>query len=253
METSPGANRIPLRVNHDNTPGGESHQSYTSRQFSRSATDQNGNSYDMHNMYDETDRIKSRMREFEERCKKWREDFFSKTNSPSLFDRDFSEQRVPRYTAEAHSPTNGHFNSPAFAASSSMHKTYVEDLADGSGKKYKIEFDIGDFRQNEILITTNGRTLVLKGDREMKAGAATETKTFNRELTLPDYVDFDKMNAYLLENGDANNEKNVLVIEAPVVMEKYAYRRSAFDQTSPRHNFVNSTSNLHSPSSATGL
>ncbi len=67
------------------------------------------------------------------------------------------------------------------------------------------------------------------GDREVKSGATTETKTFNRELTVPDYVDLEKMNAFLL-NKDA---KNFLVLEAPILMEKYQYRRSAFDKSNP--------------------
>lgn len=97
------------------------------------------------------------------------------------------------------------------------------------GKKYKIEFEIGDFKQNELQISTHGSsTLVVKGDRELKAGHATETKTFNREITLPEYVDVSKMNAYLL---DQHSENNVLIVEAPVIMEKYAYRRSAFDKS----------------------
>lgn len=273
METS-SPNRIPLRVNHGDVANDT--QAYSSsRTFTKSATDNhhqnNHSAYDMRNMNDETDRIKLRMREFEERCKRWREDFFSKSNGQtSLFDRDRDfDQRVPFNTNTTTSSSDGFgggssshkFSNPGFAPASSGHKAYLEDASDGT-KKYKIEFDIGDFRQNEILITTNGRSLVLKGDREMKAGSATETKTFNRELTLPDYVDFDKMNAYLLENDDSNasspttkqqkqSSNNVLVIESPVVMEKYAYRRSAFDQTSPRHvgssGNLNLNSNLNSP------
>jgi HSP20 family molecular chaperone IbpA len=87
---------------------------------------------------------------------------------------------------------------------------------------------------------------VVKGDRQLKAGSATETKTFNRELTLPDYVDINKMSASLLDNNaqsepaaatmpsqvltsTSSGVSNVLVIEAPVILEKYAYRRSAYD------------------------
>ena len=232
--SSNNTNRIPLRVNHGEVPSPSAYTS--SRTFTRSATDQNNNNaYDMRGMYDETDRIKTRMREFEERCKRWREDFFNKTNtlnSPSLFDRgDFPNE--PRVPPPSFVNSDHHFSNPSFSSGTTMHKSYLEDQPDGT-KKYKIEFDIGDFRQNEILITTNGRSLILKGDRELKAGSATETKTFNRELTLPDYVDFDKMNAYLLENENNNTSQtnnNVLVIEAPVVMDKYAYRRSVYDQT----------------------
>ena len=140
--------------------------------------------------------------------------------------------------------------SPPPTFTSSMHKAYLDDLNDGSGAKvYKIEFEIGDFNQNELLITTHNRTLCVKGDRELKAGSATETKTFNRELTLPDYVDLTKMSAYLLDKAPATNSpkassthlvaspsgNNVLVIEAPVLMEKYTYRRSAYNPNQSSH------------------
>ena len=258
--------------------------------------------YDMRNMYDETDRIKSRMREFEERCKRWREEFFNKStishhhphplhhthhiNDPFVDDFD---QRVPfggngDFAAAATSPT---LSRPMFShspppppppppVSSSMpfastpHRSYVEDAADGSGLKlYKVEFDIGDFRQNELMITTNGQMLAVKGDRELKAGSATETKTFNREINLPDYVDADKMNAYLLDNNNNNNnspqaqtngggdhvsvkinKNNVLVIEAPVIADKYSYRRSIYDQSPTRSSAPQSTRAKRDPSAA---
>lgn len=90
----------------------------------------------------------------------------------------------------------------------------------------------------------------------MKSGATTETKTFNRELTVPDYVDLEKMNAFL----SSKDAKNLLVLEAPILMEKYQYRRSAFDKSntasahqSPARNhtksaFLNS-SPMHHPTS----
>lgn len=75
---------------------------------------------------------------------------------------------------------------------------------------------------------------MLKGDREVKAGSSTETKTFNRELTVPEYVDLEKMTAFLMDKDPARSVKsNFLMLEAPIVMEKYTYRRSAFDKNNP--------------------
>lgn len=101
---------------------------------------------------------------------------------------------------------------------------------------------------------------IQKGDREVKAGSSTETKTFNRELTVPDYVDLEKMNAFLLDRDANRQDKCFLILEAPIILEKYSYRRSAFDKSSmnsqtqsptrvSRSGFVNSpvhqTQNYH--------
>lgn len=261
------SNRIPLPVNHDSTPGGSSSTYTAYRTTSSKAGDGIGgdtefhSTYDMRNMNNETERIKNRMREFEERCRKWREDFFTRSHNINSSDIQSSstnsmfDQRVP-FQEPLTSPSFQHHSSANLGAasaatssppnfSSSMHKSYLDDLNDGSGGKvYKIEFEIGDFNQNELLITTNNRTLTVKGDRELKAGSATETKTFNREISLPDYVDLNKLNAYLLDKAPGpsspnksspthlvaqSNANNVLVIEAPVLMDKYSYRRSAFN------------------------
>jgi HSP20 family molecular chaperone IbpA len=138
---------------------------------------------------------------------------------------------------------------------SSLHKSYIEDDNAG-GKRYKIEFEIGDFTQNEINLSTRNNSLIVKGDREYKAGSATETKTFNRELTVPDYVDMEKMNAHLIENGPAQKTtstvNNTLIIEAPIIMEKYTYRRSTLNNDksqSPRRTFTTPIKNVEHSSS----
>lgn len=214
------SNRIPLEVMHGNHGSG-----YTNTYRSTSS---NG-AYDMKNMGDETDRIKQRMKEFEDRCKRWREDFFVKQQHgmpeapPSFSDMNNNTSVMPCSTT-------------SIPFTSTLHKSYIEDTENG-GKKYKIEFDIGDFKQNELQISTNGKSLIVKGDREVKAGSSTETKTFNRELSVPDYVDLERMNAFLVDR----DMKNFLILEAPIVMEKYSYRRSAFDKSNP-------TSNSQSPS-----
>jgi HSP20 family molecular chaperone IbpA len=74
------------------------------------------------------------------------------------------------------------------ATLTSTHKSFIEEDNDGT-KKYKVQFEIGDFKPNELMVKTEGRVLVVKGDRAVTAGAATESKTFNREITLPDFVD----------------------------------------------------------------
>ena len=131
-------NRISLPVAH----GADAHGEYN---VYRSTTKQSlGNqsqpdaTYDMRNMGDETDRIKIRMKEFEERCKRWREDFFIRSNQTgSLHHADHrTSQNIDLNNNLAVS------SSPPFA--STLHRSTVEDTE--TGKKYKIEFDIGDFK-----------------------------------------------------------------------------------------------------------
>lgn len=211
-------NRIPVNVNHNNneTAGESSQQKFASSSEYRSSSANNSssqqrseNTYNMRNMNDETERIRSRMREFEEHCKRVREQAFANrggvgtttttttTGSPFFHQHDFNNNNI----GDQRVPSANFDTSPSKLGSlgSSMHRSSIEDNADGT-KKYRIEFDIGDFDQNELYIGTNGKSLVVKGDRELKAGSATETKTFNRELTLPDYVDINRMSAFLLNN-----------------------------------------------------
>lgn len=227
--TPTSSNRIPLNVIHGNDVDYNSHKTST--------VNNNGGPYDMRNISDETDRIKIRMKEFEDRCKRWREDFFVKQNGSQF---SSNEQRAPsQFTDINNNPTVSHnttFTSTAPSSSqppfaSTLHKSFIENTEDG-GKKYKIEFDIGDFKQNELQISTKGKALIIKGDREVKAGSSTETKTFNRELTVPDYVDLEQMNAFLLDKSKSDNG-NFLMLEAPILMNKYTYRRSAFDKSQP--------------------
>lgn len=228
---TPTSSRIPLDVIHGNQDCNSRYSTYKSTASNGTAGGHSASAFDMAPMSDETDRIKQRMKEFEDRCNRWREDFFTKERQQTFMPDpppNFSDLNNNKYCSSAMS---NHMPCAASGASSipftsTLHKSYVEDTADG-GKKYKIEFDIGDFNQNELQISTNGKALTVKGDREVKSGATTETKTFNRELTVPDYVDLEKMNAFL----SSKDAKNLLVLEAPILMEKYQYRRSAFDKS----------------------
>ncbi|CAF4802927.1 unnamed protein product, partial [Rotaria socialis] len=88
------------------------------------------------------------------------------------------------------------FNSSTGAA----HRSYIEEDNDGK-KKYKIQFEIGEFRPEELNVKVEGRTLIVKGDRQLKAGNATESKQFNRELTLPEFIDVKTLQSYLSDDG----------------------------------------------------
>lgn len=55
--------------------------------------------------------------------------------------------------------------------------------------------------------------LIVKGDRQVKVGNATESKQFNRELTVPEFVDVKTLQSYLSDEGQ-------LTVEAPVLMDR---------------------------------
>lgn len=77
----------------------------------------------------------------------------------------------------------------------------------------------GEFRPDELSIKVDGRLLMVKGDRQIKVGNATESKQFNREITLPEFVDAKTLEANLAEQGQ-------LTVEAPVLMDR-VYQDSA--------------------------
>jgi len=68
-------------------------------------------------------------------------------------------------------------------------------------------------------VKVEGRMLIVKGDRQIKVGNATESKQFNRELTLPEFVDVKTLQSYLSDDG-------ILTMEAPVLLDR-VYNDSA--------------------------
>lgn len=71
----------------------------------------------------------------------------------------------------------------------------------------------GEFRPEELNVKVEGRMLIVKGDRQIKVGNATESKQFNRELTLPEFVDVKSLQSYLADDG-------TLTMEAPVLLDR---------------------------------
>ncbi|CAF4964904.1 unnamed protein product, partial [Rotaria socialis] len=53
--------------------------------------------------------------------------------------------------------------------STSGQRAFIEEDNDGR-KKYKIQFDIGEFRPEELNVKIDGRMLIVKGDRQVKVG-----------------------------------------------------------------------------------
>jgi HSP20 family molecular chaperone IbpA len=92
----------------------------------------------------------------------------------------------------------------------------------------------GEFRPEELNVKVEGRMLVVKGDRQVKVGNATESKQFNRELTIPEFVDVKTVQSYLSGDG-------MLTVEAPVIMDRVYHNNttaaitpaSSYQQSSP--------------------
>ncbi|CAF0767013.1 unnamed protein product [Adineta ricciae] len=188
---------------------------------------------------DTHDRMSTRMRDFEDECRRWREKFFNESRTePSSFPSSSLVHSKPRMRVDFPDfPEFGGVDWPTFrgsasgigsTANTSGQRAFIEEDNDGR-KKYKIQFDIGEFRPEELNVKVDGRMLIVKGDRQVKVGNATESKQFNRELTLPEFVDAKTLQSYLAEDGQ-------LTMEAPVLMDRvYNDAGSAitFRQSSP--------------------
>ncbi len=168
------------------------------------------------------DKMHNRMREFELESQKWREQFLSGSSmgQPSLLE---SRPRMlvnfpdfPELSSGFNAPINrSGFGGPALAMTqASSHKSFIEE-DDHGNKKYKMVFEIGDFKPHELQVKTEGRLLAVKGDREIQAGSATESKQFNREITLPDFVEPTSVTSFLSDG--------VLTLEAPVLLDRLGY------------------------------
>lgn len=221
------------------------------------------------------EKMQQRMRDFEDESRRWRDQFLSQssmglgsTTSSSLLDHrprmflnypEFPELTTgftpigSRLTSQpATTSSSGFFSSPIVPFAQNTHKSFIEEDDQGN-KKYKITFEIGDFKPNEIQVRTEGRQLIVKGDREIVAGSSSETKQFNRELTIPDFVEPTSVTSFLSDG--------ILTIEAPVLLDRLGYsgansaitssstsalRQSPFrDTQSPsRSTLLNSTSRL---------
>ena len=177
------------------------------------------------------EKMNQRMQEFEEESRKWRDQFLSSSglSQPSLIDHNrprmvFNFPEFPEIGSGSGfstplsrlsaNPSSALFP-PPFAQNT--HKSFMEEDDHGS-KKYKMTFEVGDFKPTEIQVRTEGRQLIVKGDRELVAGTATESKQFNREITLPDFVEPTSVTSFLSDG--------VLTIEAPVLLDSIGYNPS---------------------------
>lgn len=93
---------------------------------------------------------------------------------------------------------------------------------------------LGEFRPEELNVKVDGRMLIVKGDRQVKVGNATESKQFNREITLPEFVDIKILQSYLSDDGQ-------LTMEAPVLMDRVYNDSGASAITSASSSFRQSS------------
>lgn len=117
------------------------------------------------------DKMNQRMREFEEESRKWRDQFLSSPSALSSSDRTttglidspnrprmfFNYPEFPElgmsspFSSTRTSGFGAPFPAPLAPFAQSSHKSFMEE-DDFGNKKYKIQFDIGDFKPNEIQV-----------------------------------------------------------------------------------------------------
>lgn len=124
------------------------------------------------------------------------------------------------------------FSSDKFSQMTRQHHTssqktnfYYQDQPDGS-KKYILEMDIGDFKADEIEVSVNGNSLVVRGSNEIKEGSLTSKNSFKHETNLPDHLDFKNSKSSFTNK----NKSSKLVFEAPVLKDNYYSRRSTLNE-----------------------
>lgn len=96
------------------------------------------------------------------------------------------------------------------------HKSIIEQV--NGQKLYKIQFDIGDFRAENIKIRLQDSYLIVNGYQEQDGDPVKKTKRFEREIPLPEFVLVDKMHSYLIPDKTSS----ILNIEAPIDADCYA-------------------------------
>lgn len=110
---------------------------------------------------------------------------------------------------------------------------------------YFIIIFVGDFRPEELNVKVEGRTLMVKGDRQVKVGHTTESKQFNRDLTIPEFIDINTLQSYLSDDG-------VLTMEAPVILDRF-YNNAGSSALASSNTFNTSNTNrLHDSSFTSG-
>lgn len=102
----------------------------------------------------------------------------------------------------------------------------------------------GEFRPEELNVRVEGRMLIVKGERQVKVGNATESKQFNRELTLPEFIDVKTLQSYLSDDG-------VLTMEAPVILDRVYNNNTGTSAVTSSNSYHQSGSNRLADSSFT--
>jgi HSP20 family molecular chaperone IbpA len=223
-----------------------------------SPSDYSGHSIRLGNSGNNSDireKMNQRMREFEEESRKWRDQFNLQRDgnlaSPlTSLNNDHHRPRMlmnfpefPELSSNLGfrgglgSNRDNFFPAPvggSFAQTS--HKSFIEE-DDNGRKKYKMVFEIGDFKPNEIKVKTEGRQLIINGDREQIAGSAMESKQFNKEITLPDFIEPTSVVSFLSDG--------VLTLEAPVIVDRLGLTSGSSG--------LNNNSNISSSSSSSAV
>jgi HSP20 family molecular chaperone IbpA len=113
---------------------------------------------------------------------------------------------------------------------------------DGS-PRFKVRFDVHEFKPEEISVQTQDKRLVVKARHEERTQNATVTREFSRQVDIPKNVDPKAMLASVTKDG-------VLIIDAPLTSPDYQMLTSSTN-VAPTGSLIESPFSL--PMSTSGL
>lgn len=88
----------------------------------------------------------------------------------------------------------------------------VESQANGAGRVFSMNFDVKDYRPEDISVTVEDETLVVQAKRKIEKDGGVSTKEFSRKIKIPPDVDPEKLTSSLTSDG-------ILTVEAPAPPE----------------------------------
>ena len=87
-------------------------------------------------------------------------------------------------------------------------------------KKFRVSFDVSQFRPEEINVRTEEGKIMVKAKHEEVGGGGSSTREFSRQIDIPRHVDPQKLTCTLSKDG-------ILQVEADVAEEQFDQIRAA--------------------------
>ena len=95
-----------------------------------------------------------------------------------------------------------------------LNDIFIDDAGDGS-KKFRVSFEVSQFKPEEISVRTQDNKLIVNAKHEEKGEGKSLSREFSRQVDIPRHINADKLSCTLSNDG-------VLQIEAPVPAPAYS-------------------------------